>query len=307
LLSKASYTRAFYYAIISALQKVQVQQTVANLFKTSRYTVRVIMNKAVEIGLENRLPVKLLTSISIDEKAFERGHNYATIMIDNNSNTVLDLVEGRDKANTKALFNLITNREKFPELQQVNIDMWKSYIEVVKEIAPNAKIIHDNFHLVSMLSKAIDITRRKEVKKNPILKKTKYNMLKNEDNRTETQKTIFQKIDSENLQTAQAWYIRENFKSIKKVDGYNTIYATYMEWIDSAIESKISAVIKVVETFERHREGIMNGFICKTSSAKHENKNGMIQSILAKARGFLNFERFRINVLFYFGNLDFSL
>ena len=42
----------------------------------------------------------------------------------------------------------------------------------------------------------------------------------------------------------------------------------------------------------------------QTDSGKHENLNGRIQSILAKARGFLNFDRFRINVLFYFGKLN---
>lgn len=265
------------------------------------------MEKAVDVGLERRLPVSSLTSISLDEKAFEKGHNYATIMIDNNTNTVLDLVEGRDKSNTMALFVLITGREFFPELRQVNIDMWRPYIEVIKEIAPNAKVVHDYFHLIAKLSNAIDITRRKEAKKNPILKKTKYNMLKNEDNRNEKQKEIFAKINDDNLQTAQAWHVRENFKSLRFLEGFNIIYANYMEWITSAIESKINPVMKVVETFERHREGILNSFVTKTSSAKHENKNGKIQAILAKARGFLNFERFRINVLFYFGNLDFSL
>ncbi|HTO37174.1 MAG TPA: transposase, partial [Brumimicrobium sp.] len=51
-------------------------------------------------------------------------------------------------------------------------------------------------------------------------------------------------------------------------------------------------------------KGIINAIITSTSSAKHENKNGAIQSVIAKARGFRNFERFRINTLFYFGNLN---
>ncbi len=60
-----------------------------------------------------------------------------------------------------------------------------------------------------------------------------------------------------------------------------------------------------IDTFERHKVGIMNAFETKTSSGKHENMNGRIQSVIAKARGFINFERFRINVLFYFGKLNF--
>ncbi len=41
-----------------------------------------------------------------------------------------------------------------------------------------------------------------------------------------------------------------------------------------------------------------------TSSAKHENMNGKIQAVIAKARWFINFDRFRINPLFYFGSLN---
>ncbi len=60
----------------------------------------------------------------------------------------------------------------------------------------------------------------------------------------------------------------------------------------------------VIATFERYKQGIINAFKTKTNSGKHENLNGKIQAVLAKARGFLNFDRFRVNVLFYFGKLD---
>ena len=49
-------------------------------------------------------------------------------------------------------------------MERVNIDMWKPYINVIEEIAPQATIVHDKFHIVKKLSEAIDKTRRKEVK-----------------------------------------------------------------------------------------------------------------------------------------------
>ena len=55
---------------------------------------------------------------------------------------------------------------------------------------------------------------------------------------------------------------------------------------------------------DNHLRGVVNALETRTDSAKHENVNGKIQAILAKARGFKNFDRFRVNVLFYFGKLD---
>lgn len=61
---------------------------------------------------------------------------------------------------------------------------------------------------------------------------------------------------------------------------------------------------KVVHTFQRHLHGILNAVLTGTTSAAHERTNGSIQSILAKARGFKSFARFRLNALFYLGKLD---
>jgi len=44
-----------------------------------------------------------------------------------------------------------------------------------------------------------------------------------------------------------------------------------------------------------------------TQSAKHQNTNGKTQVVMTKMRGFINFERFRTNTFFYFGNLKLFL
>ena len=76
------------------------------------------------------------------------------------------------------------------------------------------------------------------------------------------------------------------------------------QWMTNSKEVKISYVNNVIATFERHKQGIVNAFKTQTASGKHEHLNDRIQSVLAKARDFLNFDRFRISVLFYFGKLN---
>jgi transposase len=78
----------------------------------------------------------------------------------------------------------------------------------------------------------------------------------------------------------------------------------YDSWLENSTQANIKYVTDVINTFKRHRDGIVNAILTQTNSGKHENLNGRIQSVLAKARGFLNFERFKINVMFYFGNLE---
>ncbi|MBW7844021.1 MAG: ISL3 family transposase [Ignavibacterium sp.] len=296
------YTHLFAREIIYALKKVRVQSTVADLFNTTDYIVRSIMESAVEYGLEERGLVTDFKNVSLDEKAYTKGHHYATILMDSDKNIVLDMVEGRKEKDVKQLFITVSGNKKQPQITRVNMDMWRPFMNTIKEIAPTAIIVHDKFHLFKKLSEAIDKTRRKEVKDNPQLKNQKYTVLKNAENRTEAQQEAFNQLVKDNLKTSHAWLIRENFKGIFS----DKINATlnYKAWRENALSYSITAVNKVIKTFDRHLEGILNAIITGTSSANHENKNGLIQSVIAKARGFRNFERFRINALFYFGKLN---
>ena len=73
--------------------------------------------------------------------------------------------------------------------------------------------------------------------------------------------------------------------------------------ITKSREKSIYHVNLALKTIENHIEGISNAIVTKTTSAIHENNNKKVQEVIANGRGFKNFERFRINALFYFGKL----
>jgi len=298
------YTHLFAQWIIKSLQIIRVQKTVADLFQTSSHIVRSIMNNAVENALKNRGEINDFENVSIDEKAYTKGHKYSSILIDSDKDYVIDLIEGRKEKNVRALFFLINSQEFQPQIKRVNMDMWKPFMKVVKDIAPKAIIVHDKFHLFKKLSEAIDKTRKKEVKENVILKTHKYTVLKNKENRTRRQQIAFEEISNANLNTAKAWHIRENFKTLFNTENKHQIEELFEEWMTHSKDVGIKYVNTVIATFKRHKQGIINAFRTGTDSGRHENLNGRIQSVLAKARGFINFDRFRINVLFYFGKLE---
>jgi hypothetical protein len=55
------------------------------------------MESAVSKALDSRGDVTGLKTISLDEKAFSEGHNYATILVDSQKDCVIELGEGRAK------------------------------------------------------------------------------------------------------------------------------------------------------------------------------------------------------------------
>ena len=234
-----SYTNKISQQDICYLQTVRVQSTVANLLNTSSYIVRSIMEDAVQNALSSRGFITDFKHVSLDEKAYKPGNEYATILIDSDKDCVLNLVEGRKEKSVKSLFFELNEQENQPQIELVNIDMWKPFMNVMKELSPYAMQVHDKFHLVKKLSEAIDKTRKNEIKENPILTKQKYSVMKNQENRTENQQKVFEEMTKVNLKTSEAWAVREDFRTIFNPNHWSDKLHLYKIWIENASKKNL--------------------------------------------------------------------
>ncbi len=92
--------------------------------------------------------------------------------------------EGRDKTVVAAFVkDLEAHGGQVENIDSVCIDMSKSHVAGVGEHLPNAEITFDPFHVMAIVNKAVDLVRRQEAKTEPLLKKTRYLWLRNEENR----------------------------------------------------------------------------------------------------------------------------
>ena len=145
------------------------------------------LRKSVERGLARR-SLSETTRLGLDEKCIGRGHQYATLLVDTSEGRVLDVGLNRDGQSVKSLIEGTLNEQQRNRVKSVSMDMWEAYakgipsdMNVVKALMPKADVVHDKFHLVKYLNKAIDDTRKAEVKRSggmplaeDLLKKSKY-------------------------------------------------------------------------------------------------------------------------------------
>ena len=287
------------------MQATYNQTKTAQLAQTSFDVVNRIMHSSVERGLERReFKEGELVLLGIDEKLFNKGHNYVSILVDLNNQRIIDVVKGRDKKATEKLICDNLSEDQRSGIEAVSMDMWESYIIVISKLLPNADIVHDKFHIVKYLKDAVDKERKKEVKTEEILKNSKYTMLKNEHNLTEKQYIHFEKIMASDLQTAKAWYLAESFRVVFESLVIEQAYAYFDMWVSHLKESGIAAMQKVAKTFMNHITGIVNYVKHRITNAKTERFNGKIQNIKNVARGYRSFKNFRSAILFFNGKLD---
>ena len=94
--------------------------------------------------------------MSIDEKAIHKGHDYVSILSDEQTGVVIDVIEGRSDDSVDELCQTALTEKQKEVVKTVCTDMWQPYINGVKTYFPNALHCHDHFHIIKYLNKAVE-------------------------------------------------------------------------------------------------------------------------------------------------------
>jgi transposase len=302
--SHERHTFLFEHLVIDLLRMSGNQTRTAALMRCGFNVVNRIIHLSTGRGMARRqLEGHVLEHLSIDEKSFKKGHKYITVLSEPRSGCVLDVEEDRTKQACMNLLDKTLAPAQQKNVRTVSVDMWRAFINSVKEAMPQADIVHDRFHLVKYLNDALDKVRRREVKAHELLRNSKYALLKNPENLTEKQRIKFEQIKAANHEVAGAWQVRENFKGLFS-SNIQEAFPLYMNWAADAARRKMKEVTKVVGMFHAHVKGVINALVSNFSNAMAERLNGKIQQLKSIARGYRTFNNFRSAILFFHGGLD---
>ena len=150
------HTELFEKFAIDLLLATKNQTKTAELLRCGFNLVNKIMHNATARGLKKRDSNAVYKQLSLDEKSFKKGHDYVTVLSNQEEGIILDVVKDRTKKATKELLNNTLNEYQISKVETVSLDMWKAYNTAVDEILPKAKKVHDRFHLIKYLNEAID-------------------------------------------------------------------------------------------------------------------------------------------------------
>lgn len=239
-------------------------------------------------------------TVGVDETSRSKGHNYVTVFMDlqEDRRGVLFATEGKD-AQTVERFreDLEAHGGTAEQVEEACMDMSGAFISGMREQFPGAALTFDNFHLMQLLTKAVDETRRQEQPSHPELKRTRYTWLKNDWNRTEQQRATFDRLRSSHLKTVRATHIKSVFQDIFAAASEAEAEWLLKRWYFWATHSRIPAIIKAAKTIREHWAGVLRWFVSRVSNGVVEAINGLIQSAKAKSRGYRN-SRYLITMIY---------
>src|SRR3546814_14104134 len=90
----------------------------------------------------------------MDEFAIQKGHRYATVVVDVARKRVLWVGRGRSRAKVRPFFELL-GPERCAQVQAVAMDMNTAYDLEVRQHCPNARVVYDLFHVIAKYGRAV--------------------------------------------------------------------------------------------------------------------------------------------------------
>lgn len=303
------FTLAFEAFAIKVLQASRSVAAARQLLRVGWECIHNIMNRAVERGVDRRVWEGVKT-VGMDEKSFLRGQSYASVLYDLTPGEprVLEVMEGRDTGAAQMLWEIVPD-PVIDEIEAVCVDMSGIYAPVARAMVPQAKVVHDRFHVSKHLNEAVDQVRRKEnkalqAKGDERLKGMKHLFLFNPENLPESRAAQFEELKNADLKTSRAWAMKENFREFWNCTTRKEASAYFKKWKRWVMKSNLPEMKKVAKMLARHLDGLLNFTAFRITNAVAEGFNSKIQAIKADARGFRNFLNYRTRILFFCGRLD---
>lgn len=274
-------------ALIVALCRAMTVRQVAQLLGVSDMRLWRVLDHYVEQARAQE-DFSQVTAVGLDETAARRGHHYISFFHDLEAPRLVFATEGR-KAEVLAQFadDLEAHGGCAENIRDVCIDMSASYRSGVAEQLPWANITFDEFHVIQLANQAVDAVRRAEVRSTPVLKRSRYLWLKDQQDWSRRQLRQYVDLRRLNLKTHRAYRIKESLREIFRLaDTREEAEALLARWYSWARRCRLAPMKDFAKTVKTHWEGILNAFDSKLTNGRVEAANGQIQAAKAKARGY---------------------
>ena len=292
------YTRSVGDYVLYLCEKATIKD-VAEIVGMGWDTVKGIFKSHLRRQLKRRSLADVRV-IAVDEFAIRKKQRYLTIVLDLERGRVLWSGTGR-RANTLIPFLRKLKRCR-AHVQAVAVDMWQPYLVAVKTVFPEATIVHDPFHIVQLVNRAIDNGQRELAR---LLPKTircrrglRWVILRARETLDERGLTILEELMRINEPLYKAYLLKEDLRQLWSLD--SLIVASYFlkQWLDKARQTGLRAFKQLAKTLEKHSTEILNWYQFPISTGPLEGINNKAKVLKRQAYGYRDLEYFQLRLAF---------
>jgi transposase len=257
-----------------------------------------------------------LVDIGVDEISWKKNHHYLTLVSNHASGKIVWGRAGKDTETLNAFFDEVG--EKGTEtIEAVSMDLGPAFAKSVRTRAPGATICFDAFHVVKVVTEALEAVRRqvwqsaRRLRDKTIAKKYKgarWALLKNPDDLNADQTGTLREIKKSGGALWRAYQLKESLRAVFAGDLDTEATNTLLErWCSKAQRSRIPEFVTAARTIRKHRDGITAAIDRGLSNGRQEGLNNKVRLIIRRAYGFHSAEAALATVMLACGPVNLQL
>jgi len=296
---KKRHTKAFARFALE-LAQISTLQDAAIFLGVSWDTIKDIQKADLQKRY-NRIPLRDLKWIGIDEISIGRGHRYVTLVLDLKSGAVVYVGEGKGQESLDPFWKKLSRSGA--KIQAVAIDMSKAYYRAVTDNLPKAKIVFDHFHIIKLMNEKLSQLRRElyhhitDVRKQNVLKGSRWLLLKDPEKLDdEDEKRRLQRALELNKPLATAYYLKEDLRRLWKKRDKEAAGLFLKRWCQRAEGSGIPILVKFAHLLMGYRSAILAWYDFPISNGPLEGTNNKIKTMQRMAYGYRDREFFMLKI-----------
>lgn len=277
---------------VGQLCTVMALRHVASYFDLNRKTVKQLDRQRLERTLG---PADLdgVEVIALDGFAIQKGHRYATVVVEPTRKWVLWVGRGRGRADVRPFFEWL-GPARCQRLREAVMDMNASYELEVRRHCPNAVVVFDLFHVVAKCGReVIDRVRvdranelRGDRRGRRVVKGARWLLLKNRDSLRADEDVQLEELLAANHVLFVVYVLRDALKDLWRYRHAGYAARAWRRWYQQALHSGIEPLIRFAQRLQPYLPGILAHCRWPLGTNLVEGINNKIKVIKRMAYGF---------------------
>lgn len=231
--------------------------------------------------------------LSMDEFAIQKGHRYATVVVDVERKRVLWVGRGRSRAEVRPFFELL-GPERCAQVEAVAMDMNTAYDLEVRQHCQNARVVYDLFHVIAKYGR--DVVNRVRVDAanqlrhdkpaRRVVKRAHWLLLRNPANLKDAEQVRLAEVLEANQSLMAVYVMKEQLKALWTTPTAWAWRSAWKQWLRHARESGIPALVHFAKCLRPYWRGILSRVRWPMHTGLVEGINNRIKVIKRIAYGY---------------------
>ena len=234
-----------------------------------------------------------LRRLVMDEFALFKGHRYATVVMDADTQQVLWVGEGRSRAAFRPFFVWL-GAEGCAAIQSVAMDMNTALDLEVRHHCPQAEVVYDLFHVVAKYGREVidrvRVDQANQLRDNPksrqVIKRSRWLLLRNPENLPEGHEVKLTELLEANQPLNVVWLMKTALKELWYAPSEQEAQRRWISWYRQSQESGIKALQHFAEKLKGYAGGIIASARHRLNTSVLEGMNNKIKVMKRMAYGY---------------------